>query len=224
MAAKTNPTEEPTPQTSKSQGISSRKPIVVRDEEGQDTKKNQVAETKVDQPKIILETKVSPPTGEQKSENEQPSEEEQHPLRKSGPSVIAPLESSDLVADKTTAPSQEPEAEAASVDQTPPDAELDPPAEEVSTNIASDKMKQADKGEQDYEKLEKRHQELEKTIESRKYFVPINTIAQKRSIRVSLILVLLTLLLAILLIDLMFDSGMILLVNRLPHTHFFSVR
>lgn len=69
----------------------------------------------------------------------------------------------------------------------------------------------------------KRETELEQYIGSRQYFVPINAIAHKRSIKVSLGLTLLVLLLAIILIDLMLDTGIILLLLRVPHTHFFSL-
>ncbi len=53
--------------------------------------------------------------------------------------------------------------------------------------------------------------------------MPIDAIARKRSIKVSMVLTILVLALAIVLIDLMLDSGTILLVQKIPHTHFFSV-
>ena len=68
-----------------------------------------------------------------------------------------------------------------------------------------------------------RERELEDYIDSRKFFVPINAVARKRSIKVSIVLTGMVLLLAIVLIDLMLDSGIILLVQKIPHTHFFSL-
>jgi hypothetical protein len=70
----------------------------------------------------------------------------------------------------------------------------------------------------------KRHQELQKYIDRRDYYVPINAVERRRSIKVSVLLTFVVLLLSIALIDLMLDSGFIELINRLPHTHFFSIK
>jgi hypothetical protein len=217
MADKHDPTTEPTAQTDQTTSPMASRPIIVKDEAELDTKKVQTAEAKIEQPKVSVHAKVSAPAAEDKTEVDQASEEERQPLRKSAPAVIAPLEPSERTKDEPS------NTEAEAVEESPEVGDKEPKTEETTVEKVADKMKQTDKHEQDYEKLEKRLQEIERTIESRKYFVPINTVAQKRSIRVSLILVLLTLLLAVLLIDLMFDSGVILLVNRLPHTHFFNV-
>jgi hypothetical protein len=68
---------------------------------------------------------------------------------------------------------------------------------------------------------EKRAQELQDIIDSHKYFVPIDT-ARQRSIKLSFALTLLVFLLGLALIDLMLDSGTILLLQKVPHTHFYS--
>lgn len=68
-----------------------------------------------------------------------------------------------------------------------------------------------------------RERKLQNYIDNRHFFVPINAIAHKRSIRVSALLTIFTLLLAFLLIDLMLDSGIILLLQKIPHTHFFGL-
>lgn len=68
----------------------------------------------------------------------------------------------------------------------------------------------------------RRDQEVKEYIENKQFFVPINEIARKRSIKVSFGLVLLMALLAVVLIDLMLDSGVILLLQKIPHTSFFS--
>lgn len=70
--------------------------------------------------------------------------------------------------------------------------------------------------------LAKHDNEVENLISSHEYYVPINAVARKRSIRASVLLTLLVVLLAVTLVDLMLDSGMILLVQKIPHTHFFS--
>lgn len=68
----------------------------------------------------------------------------------------------------------------------------------------------------------RRDQEVKEYIANKQFFVPINEIARKRSIKVSFGLVLLMALLAAVLIDLMLDSGIILLLQKIPHTNFFS--
>lgn len=68
----------------------------------------------------------------------------------------------------------------------------------------------------------KRERELEALIDSRQFNVPINAVARKRSIKVSAVLTVLVFLLALVLIDLMLDTGIILLVQKIPHTHFFT--
>jgi hypothetical protein len=69
---------------------------------------------------------------------------------------------------------------------------------------------------------EKREKELEEFIDSHQFFVPINAVARKRSVKHSALLTFLVLLLALVLVDLMLDSGLIFLVQRIPHTHFFT--
>jgi hypothetical protein len=68
----------------------------------------------------------------------------------------------------------------------------------------------------------KRDHEIQDMIDSRQYFVPIDAVARRRSIKVSIGLTVLVLLLGIILIDFMLDSGTILLLQKIPHTHFFS--
>ena len=69
----------------------------------------------------------------------------------------------------------------------------------------------------------RRDQELEKFIDTKQFFVPINKQAQKRSIKVTLWLTALYIFLSLVLVNLMLDTGMILLLQKLPHTNFFSV-
>lgn len=68
-----------------------------------------------------------------------------------------------------------------------------------------------------------RDQELQKIIEGREYFVPINAVARKRSVKVSLALVALELALGVLLLNLMLDAGIIELLDKIPHTNFFHI-
>lgn len=70
---------------------------------------------------------------------------------------------------------------------------------------------------------EKHQEEIEGIIESHKYFVPVNLAAERRSDKRNLGLTLVILILAIVLVDLMLDSGTIVLLQKVPHTHFFSI-
>lgn len=70
---------------------------------------------------------------------------------------------------------------------------------------------------------EKREHELEAYIDSHQFFVPINAVARKRSIKHSFLMTIVVFLLGVVLIDLMLDSGLILLAEKIPHTHFFTI-
>lgn len=78
-------------------------------------------------------------------------------------------------------------------------------------------------GELSEEDIAKREKEIQDIISSRQYFVPVDAVARRRSDKVSLGLTLLILLLSIALVDLLLDTGAILLLQKVPHTHFFSI-
>ncbi len=67
-----------------------------------------------------------------------------------------------------------------------------------------------------------REQKLEAIIASGKYRVPINAVQRKRSHMYTMLLCLLAIVLALLLLDAMLDTGLIKPPAKLPHTHFFS--
>jgi len=67
-----------------------------------------------------------------------------------------------------------------------------------------------------------REKQIEEYIKDRAFFVPIHSVAQKKTVKVSGGLTILVIILSLVLIDLMLDSGVILFVQKLPHTHFFS--
>ena len=72
-------------------------------------------------------------------------------------------------------------------------------------------------------KAVERERQLQEYINNRKYFVPIRAAARERSIKRSIFLTLVVLILAGVLIDLMLDTGIILLIQKIPHTHFFNL-
>jgi hypothetical protein len=67
----------------------------------------------------------------------------------------------------------------------------------------------------------KREKELETLIDSKQFNVPINAVAHKREVKHSALMTVAILLLGLILIDLMLDSGVIFLAEKIPHTHFF---
>ncbi len=69
----------------------------------------------------------------------------------------------------------------------------------------------------------KRERKMQEYIKNREYFVPVSPTARQHSIKMSFGLVLLLAILSVGLIDLLLDTGAILLVQRIPHTHFFSL-
>jgi hypothetical protein len=113
--------------------------------------------------------------------------------------------------------------------------ETKPEADKIETDLGTDTDEKnedingTDAGKPDQPSLETRkaleevkHEEkLEGYIQSKQFFVPINTEEQKRSIKVSFGLTLLLFMLGVLLINFMLDSGIIFLIQKIPHTDFF---
>lgn len=134
------------------------------------------------------------------------------------------------------APAAEPAPTAAAAPAAPTSTPSSEPEESNSTPAVSDKPEsiaddtspdkpspETRQAIEEATKAEKRERELQDYINSHQFFVPINTVARKRSLKVSIGLTILFFFLGVVLIDLMLDSGMILLVQKIPHTHFFSL-
>ncbi len=85
--------------------------------------------------------------------------------------------------------------------------------DDKQTNPEAVKLSEADR---------KRAAELEAIIASGKYAVPIDASGKRRTLIITIWLVVLTLLLAVVLADALLDVG-ILNVQGIPHTHFFSL-
>lgn len=69
----------------------------------------------------------------------------------------------------------------------------------------------------------KREQEFQKYIDNRDFFVPINAVARKHSLKVGFILIFVEFLLGLFLLNLMLDAGLIHLIEKIPHTNFFDL-
>jgi hypothetical protein len=97
--------------------------------------------------------------------------------------------------------------------------ELDPKAQDSATPASGQTHPQVRKALEDA----KHQEEIQQHIENRDFFVPVNAVARKRSIKVSAALILVELLLGLLLLNLMLDAGLIELLYKIPHTNFFHV-
>lgn len=68
----------------------------------------------------------------------------------------------------------------------------------------------------------KQEEEINKLVESKEYFLPINAVERHRSKVIALLGLLLIIVLALVLLDVMMDSGMLHIPGVSPVTHFFS--
>jgi len=198
------------------------------------TKPDVAADVKT--PQIVIENRarIQSPAEESTPVSETKSEESQAaPHITSTAKSITPPETENA----NTAETPEPE-QAGPVEKTEPKPVEEPkPASPASnaSNIAnssdgaldsdptekSEAVKDAEAKRQD-EVEAKRQSQLNQYIDTKEFFVPINAAARKRSIEVSLWLTLVYIILSVILIDLMLDSGMIELLQKVPHTNFFS--
>jgi len=122
--------------------------------------------------------------------------------------VIAPI-----------SPKSELQPEAEQTPSRPEAAQVVPSDEAASLDIQPDPALGAQKVAQQNSEHE---QQVQDHINGRTYFLPINTAARKRSLLVSAGMTMCVILLGLVLIDLMLDSGIILLLQKIPHTHFFD--
>ena len=110
------------------------------------------------------------------------------------------------------------DAKSTSKDEPEDKTSSDKPADEASPETQNPDV--AAQAEQD--KLAKHEAEIQKLVDDKKYFLQINTIERRRSRQVVVIGVLLSLVLALLWVDVALDAGLIKINGVKPVTHFFS--
>ena len=119
------------------------------------------------------------------------------------------------------------------IDNDSPDKKPDSISEATSSSPeeAADKTAQPstdeDKAELDQEEqvaLAEQEAKTNDLIETKKFFLPINTVEKRRNKRVVLIGVLLCILLGLVWLDVALDAGLISNGLNLPHTHFFALK
>jgi hypothetical protein len=130
----------------------------------------------------------------------------------------------DMPQEEYTAPETQPGSRKPEKDDTTPDTPQGPDVDDT-TKEADDGPKPPKAGSNVRKALEdaKREQELQGYIANRDFFVPINAVARKRSLKVSMSLVFVELLLGLFLLNLMLDAGVIQLLEKIPHTSFFDL-
>jgi hypothetical protein len=131
---------------------------------------------------------------------------------------------------KAKPPEEEDETEESSAETKPADTEAEPEADEAEgedsdpdADASSDADGKANPHVRKALEEAKRQQEIQEYIDNKEFFVPINAIARKRSLRVSIGLTFLELLLGLVLLNLMLDAGLIQLLEKIPHTNFFDL-
>jgi outer membrane biosynthesis protein TonB len=166
-------------------------------------------------------------------EENAPAESGEKPLAKKNEPKLTPPETS--AAEKTEKPAEPEKPEEKPEPQPDPKPEPDPepepetkpeetapeaPAEEKEDGKDKKKSPQADS---DAEKaaLKARDAKVQKLIESKKYFLPINAVEHRKSRRFVALGVVLAILLVLVWVDIALDAGLIDLGGVKPVTHFF---
>ncbi len=171
-------------------------------------------EAAAEEPVVEATTPAEEPakTKEEATEEVTPAEPE---VSEEKPTAPAAAEADPEPAAAPEAPAEEPEA---------PTEEATPAESDEASDEASDDDKQInpDAVKEVSEAEKHRAAELEEIIASGKYHVPVNSSANHRNRIITLWLIVLTLLLAVALLDALLDVG-ILNVQGVPHTHFFSL-
>jgi hypothetical protein len=151
------------------------------------------------------------------TDNEASAAEEPVATAKSQPTSVAAAEKTKTT--PATAEAKKPAEAPAKDDAIKPD---DADDTEVDDQKDEKPAAETQKALEEAAAAEKRQEELESLIDSKQFFVPINAVAAKREVKHSAVMTVFVLVLAFILVDLMLDTGVILLVQKIPHTHFFT--
>lgn len=136
-----------------------------------------------------------------------------------------------VLAPSPTAPTPEPEAKEVTPPPAEKTAEPDTPAtEEPAPDKTDSQDAEADNGatltdaqiEAEATAEAAREAEVQKLIESKKYYVPVNAVEKRRTKRVIALGVVLSIILALAWVDIALDAGLIDMGGVKPVTHFFS--
>ncbi len=166
--------------------------------------------------------KVAEPV-ETKPEKKKPEKPE--PEVEAEPAKESPAEQEPVVEEK---PPKEVEKPADEPAKEPPEDEKASPEEPVGEPATGEKAEKSDADKKvTAEKAAeaeqaKQSEQVEKLVESRQYNLPINSIEKRRSKRFVALGIILSVLLALIWLDVALDAGLIHINNIQPLTHFFS--
>jgi len=118
--------------------------------------------------------------------------------------------------DQTTTPTEEPSIS----DSLPTDDEAETDGESKATGQDQQTVEAAAKAEA--EKVALHDAEIQKLVDSKQYYLPINAVEKRRSKRVVALGIFLSLILAAAWLDIALDAGLVQLDSVKPVTHFFS--
>lgn len=96
------------------------------------------------------------------------------------------------------------------------------PAEKVAQPVSP--LSKDEQSEADTQKTQARVARLEKLIEDEQYFLPINTVEERRSRRLAILGLILIIVLSLAWYDSALDAGLVPNTYNLPHTTFFSIK
>jgi outer membrane biosynthesis protein TonB len=148
----------------------------------------------VDKPKLSGSSKPKLQPGNV-SQDEAPVKKEAEPISEPEPEPVA---EADTKKEPEPGPDKEDKAEIKTKDQ-------------AAAEIEDEAAKQAE-----------HDANIQKIVDSKKYFLPINSVEKRRSARFVALGIVLSLLLAVAWVDVALDAGLIHLGNVKPVTHFFS--
>lgn len=166
------------------------------------------------------------------SKEAEPEATDEKPEAKPGPPEVettddtggaeAKDEASDTDTDNKDTPAEAESTEPAE-DKTDAEEDAEKPADDIVEYDSSEDDKQINpEAVKASTEAQKRNDELEGIIASGKYYVPIDASGKRRTLIITIWLIVLTLVLAVVLVDALLDVGM-LTIPGVPHTHFFSV-
>lgn len=153
---------------------------------------------------------------EDKAKAEEPKEDE--PTKHAERLIIEPPK--DSVASDDEMPKSESANPASASDDTPSEIATDDETDDKSKSKADVDNKLNEVADREAAKT-KHDQEVEKLVESKKYFLPINSVEKRRSKRVVAFGVVLSILLIVAWLDIALDAGLVKLGGLKPLTHFF---
>lgn len=168
----------------------------------------------------VKPTKVVAPINVKADDDKQPATEVEPAPAEEKPAPAAAVEPEpEPEAKPADTPSQVEADETKPPEQSKPTEKPPAPAEEpvAPTETGKDKQPEAED-----DKQAKHQAAIEKLVDSKKYYLPINTIEKRRSKHFAIVGILISLLLIVAWADVALDAGLIHVKGIKPVTHFFS--